>query len=651
MPTPALPDAERLRRKTVIETLVNEGLSPPGLRDGRPSAAQEAKRRDGVNYPRWIHDEKRHRAKGLPSFLPNFIGADEDLEVVTLTAKGDEAATAHDHASVRAKALAAEVNSLVTGSKYPLINPDAIVVDSFVSRRYDRVLGDYRMSEGTPRTWLRETLRVAPIPNAAGKTFLFTAAQNDTEVHEPFWLNLQAYAKSLGAEIAVAPWTYSSSWWDETNPTSRAYAKEIAPHLCFGQMVIGDQFVFCGEMNTLQTASQPISDLTTYSRNRWAVFGHPKRQLKSVPSTDPMVQSHHVMTTGSVTRPKIIPRKAGIKSLFHAVIGAVIVEFDADANVFCRQITASDDGSFYDLDRYVSNGAVTTGHRVRAVVVADLHTRKLDNANAMATFGFDLSRSGATYRNSLLDVLKPEHILLHDVFDHETRNHHNAGDNGHAYEMHLRGRESVLSEIAQVGTFLERLKDPSRKVVVVESNHDIGLDRYIREGRYRNDPPNMRIGLKLEDMLLDQRQKVASALDANRAPPKFSLLESALRLTEADLTGVSWAYDGGSFLIDGIECGHHGFRGVNGSKGTVQGFARTGRRLSVGDKHSPEINEGVYVAGAMNLIHGYNRGPSTWSVSHILQYADGHRSIVTLQKGRWRADEKPRISLPAKLAA
>ena len=76
------------------------------------------------------------------------------------------------------------------------------------------------------------------------------------------------------------------------------------------QMLIGQNFVFCGEMNTLPTASQPVSDLMTYPRNRSAAFPHAKRQLKSVASTDPSAQSHFVMTTGAVTKPKIVPRKA-----------------------------------------------------------------------------------------------------------------------------------------------------------------------------------------------------------------------------------------------------------------------------------------------------------------------------------------------------
>jgi hypothetical protein len=227
--------------------------------------------------------------------------------------------TPEAHAQARARSLMEEVTNLVTRSRYPLVNPDAILIESVMSRRYSRSAGGYSLSEGTPKTWLTDTLRVAPVPKAAGRKFLFTGAQNDAPVHVPFWQNLQAYAKHIGAEIVVGPWTYETQWWSENNPTSRSYDPLLAEHLCFGQMAIGNDFVFCGEMNTLPTASRPISDLATYSRGRWAVFPHAKIQLKTVPSTDPTEQPHQVMTSGAVTVPKVIARKAGVKSIFHHI--------------------------------------------------------------------------------------------------------------------------------------------------------------------------------------------------------------------------------------------------------------------------------------------------------------------------------------------
>lgn len=658
MPTPLLPDDERLRRKNLVEDYLQDGYTPLGQRGGKGAACNAAHLFDGVNYHRWVASEIRERDAGRPSFIPDWSlykgpVASTSAKAATVRKPSNDNTplpTPKESADLRAKLLADEVTSLVTRSNYPVINPEAIVVDSHLSRRFNAKTGEYRDVESTPRTWLSETLMVEPHPDARNRRFIFTAAQNDAPVHDAFWANLQAYAAYLDAEVVVGAYTYETQWWSENNPMSRSYDPALTDSLCFGQMVIGDEFVFAGEMNTIPTASQPISDLLTYSKNRWAVFPHAKRQLKSVPSTDPNVQAHQVMTTGSVTRPKVIPRKAGVKSLFHQVIGAVVVEFDQDANIFARQITATDDGAFYDLDRHVSDATVTDGHRARSVVVGDLHLRKVDATNAMAIFGFDPAKDGVTYKDNLLSVLNPDFVFLHDVFDHESRNHHHADDSHYLYEMHVRGRESVLSEIVQLGHFLERAQAPGRQVMVVESNHDIGLDRYIKDGRYRSDPPNLRIGLKLEELMIEARQKAGEALDRGEAPEHFSLLEAGVRLTEAEVDGIQWAYDNTSFLVDGIEHAHHGFRGVNGSKGTIQGFARTGRKLSIGDKHSPEINEGVYVAGALQLQMGYNKGPSSWAVACIAQYPDGNRSILTLQRGRWRAD-RPRISVPARKAA
>lgn len=623
---------ERIRRKALVESLLAEGYTPRGVSGGRGSALEEANRRDGRQsgfFARWSQNEEAIANKGLEAFVPDW----------NRYVRPDGPVIQHESNLVtsRAEMLADEINDLLTRSRYPVVNPDVVVVDPYTTRRYDKKSDSYKATEGAPRTWISGTLKVAPVDNHRGRKFIFTGAQNDAPIHGDFWANLLAYADFLGAEVVVGPWTYETQWWSENNPLARSYAPELAEYLCFGQMRIGPSFVFCGEMNTLPTANKPISDLVTYSRGKWAVFPHAKRQLKSVPSTDPKTQAHQVMTTGAVTMPKVIPRKAGVKSIFHHVFGATVVEFDQDGQIFCRQITGNDDGSFYDLDRYVAQGTVTGGHRVEAIVVGDLHIRKANQKNFAAVFGQG-TKSELTEPHNMMDVLRPEKVFLHDIFDNEARNHHHAGDSAYSYEMAYRKRESVLDEILEVGQFLGSIKRDDTQVIVVESNHDIGLDRYVREGRYRNDGINVKAGLLLEAKYISLREAQADALDAGEEVPTFSLLEEALRTINPDhVEDVWWVHDGESFVLNGVECGHHGFRGANGAKGTVSGFARMGKKLNIGDKHSPEIDEGVYVAGVMNLRMGYNRGPSSWAVACIVQYQDGKRSIVTMQGGKWRA--------------
>jgi hypothetical protein len=403
-------------------------------------------------------------------------------------------------------------------------------------------------------------------------------------------------------------------------------------------MEIGKEFVFCGEMNTLPTAARPINDLTTYTRGRWGVFPHARIQLLSVPAINPAEQAFQIMTTGSVTIPQVIPRKAGIKSISHHTIGATIVEFDAEGDFFCRQIIAEADGSFQDLDTVVRNGRVSRGNPIEALTTGDLHLAKLGSKNALATFGFDY-RTGQTRTNSLLESLKPEWVFLHDIHDHESRNHHHKDDVSHAFEMAYRGRESVREEVDRSVSFLQQIRGRVKNVKVVESNHDLALERYIREGRYRGDGINHVFGLELDKAYHEWRQRVADDLDAELSPEKFSLLEWAVRNQSAtDLDHVSWVYDNDSFILNGVQLGFHGFRGANGAKGTITGYARMGNKITIGDKHSPQILDLVYCAGVMELEHGYNKGPSGWAVCHVVQYPNGHRTLVTMKKGKWRAN-------------
>ncbi|OCP21883.1 MULTISPECIES: hypothetical protein [unclassified Ensifer] len=535
------------------------------------------------------------------------------------------------HANARANLLREQLHGLLTSSRYPVINPEALVVEGTLKERYDRTSGDREKTEGIPRTWLTDILKVESVIDPRGRKFILTGAQNDCPIDGDFWQNLQAYAHFLDADIIVGPGTYETQWWAENNPAVRAYAPEIEEFLCFGQMELGDNFVFAGEMNMLPTANRPIGDLTTYSRGKWTVFPHAKIQLKSVPTLDPSKQAHQVMTTGMVTRPKIIPRKAGIKALSHHKVGAVIVEFNQAGDPFCRHLLADTDGSFYDLEFFVKDGVVDIDDEsVDVVVLGDLHNDKADQRNYAATF----RRS-----DSLVKTLNPKRVLVHDVFDNYRRNHHNVHDNAMSYEVAVRDRESVAEEVLGVAQLLAELRSTT-SVTVVESNHDIALERYVREGRYRNDGINIRFGLQLEDAYLAWREEVAQDLDAGRSPRSFSLLQHAVNLVAdkhgVDVSEVDWVHDGQSYVINGVECGHHGFRGANGARGTVAGYAALGRPMNIGDKHSSEILDEVYVSGVKNLRQGYNKGPSGWTVTDTVQYKNGKRTLVTYQNGEWR---------------
>jgi hypothetical protein len=64
----------------------------------------------------------------------------------------------------------------------------------------------------------------------------------------------------------------------------------------------------------------------------------------------------------------------------------------------------------------------------------------------------------------------------------------------------------------------------------------------------------------------------------------------------------------------------------------------SGRRANIGHTHSAGIYDGLYVAGTSSTLDmGYNKGPSSWSHSHVVTYPNGKRTMVTMYAGKWRA--------------
>lgn len=466
-------------------------------------------------------------------------------------------------------------------------------------------------------------------------TFILTSAQNNTDIHTAFLTNLEAYAKHMSATILVAGFTYSKSSSGSTNKDNTKYHPALTKYLTKEQCNLGDAVLFCAEMNTLPTAVDPLSGFEAYTRSKWGVFPHPRISLKSIPT---MFGSppKHIMTTGSITLPNYVNRKAGLKAEFHHVIGAVIVEIDKEGAFFCRHLIAEKDGSFQDLDKYVVRGHVIGGARVEAITWGDIHTEKLDKKIAMGAWGIDNKTFEYISLHDveiMFDILKPKYQFFHDVLDFHRRNHHNIGDPYHKFKMFTEKTESVKCELDAVGKFLEAVQFPGCENIVVDSNHDRALIKWLKNTDYRNDPVNSIIFLELQ---LATYRAISKGLQ-NFSPLMYYVQENfdtnARFLSHTD-----------SFMIcqhagGGIECSLHGDKGANGAKGHVNSFARMGPKANTADKHAAEIFEGIYQAGhSCSYDMGYNAGGlSSWSPSHIVTYPSGKRTIVTMYGHKFRA--------------
>lgn len=476
--------------------------------------------------------------------------------------------------------------------------------------------------------------------------FILTSAQDSSDIHEDFWNALNVYAEWLGeCEIIVSGFTYSKKLFEDhdTRSAKVGFHPSIDQFIVHDRVRIGDEVDFCGEMNTLPTAVTPLSGFSTYTRARWGVFPHPKVQLESV-ATMKHERAKQLMTTGAVTLPNYVRKKAGIKATFHHQIGAVLVEMTPNGATYCRHLLATDldDGSFYDLDRYITSEGVTTGHRVEAISYGDIHHEKLDPEVAMLTWGYhvasqeawDISNFGEPEENRpmpLIYSLRPKYEFFHDLSDFMPRNHHNIKDHHFRFAAHKAGGQSnnVQQAIGGCAEFIKQVHREECTSVIVESNHDQALLKWLKTADYRDDPENAVFFLSCQRWIYTQLAQ------GNHSPDVFQQVMREMGVPE----DVVFCNEDQSFIICGdIECGMHGHLGPNGSRGSPLAISRSGKKSVTGHTHSPAIRDGAYVGGVSgSLDMGYNKGPSSWSHSHVIVYPNGKRTIVTKNRGRFHA--------------
>lgn len=479
------------------------------------------------------------------------------------------------------------------------------------------------------------------VPKSGVKRYILTAAQTETKINEGFWNNLLALAAYYDAEILVAPFAYNKqAFGHQTNakPGKRAGDNELfsatdpalAPYLTSDRVQLAKGLVFCGEVQILPTAVDPLSGLETYTGRASGIFPHAKIEMRSIPSMrDEPTKFNY--TTGCVTRHNYIQKKAGQKGEFHHAYGALIVEVTKDG-WWVRQLNADKDNDIWDLDVLASSKmpeAVGGPYSAEAVVCGDVHVAEMDPDVEAATWG----------ESGLVDLLQPKTQVLHDVFDMRSRPWQDEQSFHRQLEKHVNKQESVEDEVRECATALARYAAKVPETVIVRSNHDLKLEKWLDTGDYKKDLLNARFFLEA------QLAKVDAIVLGNK---KFRVLEWALKsVADEGLWGqfdtLRFLDEDESFILckdagGGIECGNHGHRGPNGSKGTPKGFMKMARKMIIGDKHSAGIYGGVYVTGTCTGRNvAYAKGPSSWSPTHCVVYPNGKRALVTMWNGRFFA--------------
>ena len=436
--------------------------------------------------------------------------------------------------------------------------------------------------------------------------FLLTCAQNNTRLHEPTWRSLQTLAEHYGATILVGRVMYDATNNARLHKPGKAKRQEpwfdprIAPHVVDEDIRLADDLVWLGSLNISPTDRRPLTSLEGMGQGASAIIPHNHVALESLPRMMSETPRYN-MTTGAVTQLNFIQRKVGRLAEFHHQFGAVLIEIDSSERWWARHVLADRRGRLCDIDVLVDGDEVTTGNAAQTLTCGDIHHARMDHEAESSIW-------------SIAHRCRPGHIVLHDVLDFQSRSHHNNVLT--RYRLFDSAHESVEFELAEVANWLDILAHEGAKLIVVDSNHDRHLSRWLDEADWRRDPVNAQAILRWNLMRLGLPGEHTFArimYQDYEVPPR---LVRFLRLGE-------------SCVVDGVEHGLHGDLGVNGARATPAQLAKLGSRSTVGHSHSPSILQGVYTVGTTSLLDmGYNKGPTRWAHAHCLLLANGKRQLI-----------------------
>lgn len=437
------------------------------------------------------------------------------------------------------------------------------------------------------------------------KKFVVTTAVMGKEVNKPFVQAIRNYAQRNNALLLVLPCE------DVASRGKKAAPIELSPELENFRVVFKDTYLnrnLC--LCAIKVSAKQINPLTGLDRMAVAreasiIVASPKVFLRYIPNMHYDIPPA-IMTTGAITvnnydTDKYMSKRTSVLAENDHTYGAIIIEVEDDNIFHFRHVQASPYNSITDMGYdYLPDGKVERLEGA-VMVMGDSHTGYHDKELHFATMNMARHIGVST-------------IALHDVFNGASISHH---DNNKGITKAIKAQEGRLGlelECVAVKNYLKNIESYGMDVVVIDANHDRHLLRYLEEGRYVGDPINYKFSLKL-----------ALAATENKNPLQYAI-ESLLGYTSK---AIRWLKTDESFKVYGVECGLHGDRGANGSRGSLAIFEKGLGNSVTAHTHTAAILRNVCSVGTTSLMDmGYNAGLSNWTRTCCVIYKNGTKQLI-----------------------
>lgn len=446
--------------------------------------------------------------------------------------------------------------------------------------------------------------------------FVVTTAVTGCELDIAMYKSIKQYCATNKAELLVLVAS------DPASNLDKGTLGRIDKRLTSEAIVLEDTYlnsnIFLSTIKLSAKHIDPITGLGRIGQREGSfIYASPKQRLKSSPvsNTKP---PHFLMTTGAITIPDYTSsnymsnRTAYIADHDH-VMGGLIVEIGDSDEYHFRQFQCDNKGRFIDLGVQY-DGKTTKEIAPEAFVLGDWHS------------GSTCPMSKSVWED-ISKKLKPKMLVMHDLFDGRSINHHEEHNIDSKAKRAAQGHLNLSDELKLVADDLKELTMWADKVVVVKSNHDEFLKRFLEKGDFRGDPYNYETFLDL----------ALHYVRTNEDPLKYGV-EKFGELDATVCNSIQWLVRDEDLRIAGIQLGAHGDKGANGARGGLKSMEFAYGNSVSGHSHSPEILRGAWQVGTSSVLKlSYNVGPSSWLNTSCLVYPNGQRQLINAINGKYKA--------------
>jgi hypothetical protein len=447
------------------------------------------------------------------------------------------------------------------------------------------------------------------------KRFLITTAVSGCDLNKDFMSCLETMAKARDAEILIMLCS------DPAKSNNNDYfKKEITKYNIVISDVALNNNLFISSIKTSAKQINPLTGLSRIGKSKGSfIYASPKFFLEYTStknSKDGFPRC--IMTTGACTNPDyetdhyMSKRTAKIAENDHR-FGAIYVEIENKEIFHFTQVEYKEKSKcLYLRDRsYKANGSESQA-QVEAVILGDLHVGTTDPIVEKCWI-------------EIIKELKPKYVILHDALDGHSVNHWIDKSIVDRYFLAKANMNDLEKELKSFADKLNLFSGLCEKLIIVPSNHNDRVTNWLRAAKYAQDPINHYTGVCLAKAMLERKHVL-----------KFAVEE----MCNVRCNNIEWLDINDDLFLEGVQVNCHGHKGLNGSKGTLQGMVSAYNTSISGHGHAAGIKFDAWRVGTSTYLQeDYNDGPGTWTHTSGILYKHGAKALINIIEGKWKSDK------------